>query len=189
MKNYAFSDEGVAKKEIGTGRAIAYAICLLVLCVLLALLQTSGITVFFAVPDALLALVCAAGFVMSAGFGAAYGVLAAVLVSILGGSGFTLIPFVYVLCGYLCGALKNKILSSNFPSFLVFGAIAGGVREIFTLIYYGLISEEIDVGLIIKDVLIGEYFAYILCLVPIYFAVLGVYLLFKGKDEVSHTVR
>jgi hypothetical protein len=189
MKNYAFGEEGAAKKEISTGRAIAYSCCLLVLCVMLALLQTSGITVFGAVPDALLALVCAAGFVMSAGFGAACGVLAAMLVSILGGSGFTLVPFVYVLCGFFSGALKNKVLSSNFPSFLVFGAMAGFVREIFTLIYYGLISEEIDVGLIISDVLVGEYFAYILCLVPIYFAVLGVYLLFKGKDEVSHTVR
>ena len=188
MRNFgAIDDAGV--KKLGAGRKIALSVIFTVFAFALTVLQTANIRFFGQVPDILLALVCAVAFIYGGGAGAMLGLLCGVLAVTLGGSGFTLAPVTYVLCGYLCGALVNKVLSSNFVSFIAFGAAAGLIKEVFTLIYFGLISNEFDLILLIKNVIIGEYFAYLVCVIPAYFAIFAIYLLFKGKDEGSRRVR
>jgi len=189
MRVFGGIDESGRMREFGVKKIALYSVCLSVLMVVLSILQTSDIKLFGQVADALLAFVCSVGFVFGGGFGAIFGLVSGIVIEFLGGADFTLTPILYVLCGFSCGAFKNKILSSNFASFLIFGAIGGIVREIFTLVYFGLGSTEFDFGLILKDVIIGEYFAYLLCILPLYFVILGIYLLFKGKDEGSRIVK
>lgn len=185
MSSYNDNDVISGRGRIKPWRVAVYSVIYLILILILSLLQTSDIMFFGSTPDFLLALVCAIGFISGAEYGAVFGLIAGMSVGLMGGAGFTLIPILYVLCGYLCGALINVFLSPNFLSFIIFGAISGIVREIFTTIYFGLNSNNFNLLQLIKNVLIGEYFAYIICLIPAYFTVLGIYLLFKGKDDKS----
>lgn len=185
MIGFTDSESAISKSRIKPWRVAVYSAIYLVLIFILAIFQTSPINIFGHTPDALLALVCAIGFIFGRGYGAIFGLISGVMVWLLGGVGFTLIPILYVLCGYLCGELISRFLSPNFVSFIIFGIMAGVLREIFTLIHFGLISEKFDLWQLINDVIIGEYFAYILCLIPAYFTVFTVHLLFKGKDDKS----
>ena len=189
MRRFGDADEHGGKKKLEAWRIAIYGVIFAVLSILLAILQTSDVRVFGQIPNALLALVCAVGFVFGGGFGALFGLFSGIAIELLGGSGFSLTPILFVLCGFLCGELVDKILTSNFWSFMIFGAAAGVLREVFTLLHFGLISEKLSILELIKDVIIGEYFAYFLCLVPAYFTSLGIYLLFKGKDEGSRKVK
>ncbi|MBE6535264.1 MAG: hypothetical protein E7677_01390 [Ruminococcaceae bacterium] len=189
MNKFGGTDDSARAKKLSKPKIALYFIILTVLAFIIAILQTSNINIFGQTADALLALVCSVGFIFGASFGAMFGLLAGIIIVLLGAYGFTLTPILYVLCGYLCGALLEKFLSSNFVSFLIFGALAGILREFFTMIYFGLNSSSFNFGQLITDVIIGEYFAYALCLIPLYFTVLGIYLLFKGKDEASHIIK
>jgi cell shape-determining protein MreD len=174
--------------KIGIGKIIIYGICIFILLTLGVFLQIGGIEIFGAVPAISLALVCAVGFIFGDKYGAIFAIFAGALVDILSSAGFSLIPVMYLFCGYLCGKLRGVFLRANFPSFLVFAALAGVVREIFTLIYFALNSKSFEVSKVIIELLIPEYFAYILCVIPAYFAVLAIYLLFKGKENKSKRV-
>lgn len=185
MAGYNESDVASGKGRVKLWRVAVYSAIYITVIFILAILQTSSLKIFGQTPDMLLAFICAIGFISGAGYGAIFGLFAAITVALFGGAGFTLVPILYVVCGYFCGALINKILSPNFLSFIVFGAFFGVVREIFTLIHFGLVSDEFNFTGLIKNVVIGEYFAYFLCLIPAYFTVLGIYLLFKGKDDKS----
>ena len=178
----------VSAGQVGITRTVIYCICIFVLLVLGIFFQISGIEIFGAVPAISLALVCAVGFIFGDKYGAIFAIFAGALVDILSSTGFSLIPVMYLFCGYLCGKLRGVILRINFPSFLVFAAIAGVVREIFTLIYFAINSKSFEVSKVIIELLIPEYFAYFLCVIPAYFAVLVIYLLFKGKENKSKRV-
>jgi LytS/YehU family sensor histidine kinase len=130
-----------------------------------------------------LALACAIGFIVGDKAGALAGLFGGIAVSYLGGAGFSFTPIVYVVCGYFCGALVGWFLSKNLPSFIFYGALAGIIREIFTVIYYGLFSSEFDLWKILTKTVFPEYCAYIVCIIPAYGIVLGIFTLFKGKDK------
>ena len=173
----------ITKRDIFTYASLA------VLIFISAVLQTSCLT-FFKMSAALtLATVCAVGFLGGDKVGAVTGICGGILVDILGGTGFSLNPILYMLCGYLCGAIVGWFLSENLPSFLVFSALAGVIREIFTVIHYGLVSPDFSLGkILIKPVLL-EYLAYILCVVPAYLAVKGIYFLFRKRQNGAKRMR
>ena len=166
-----------------TKRDIFTYICLAVLIFLSAILQTSGISLWQTRCAFTLATVCACGFVKGDKAGALSGLLGGLLTDILGSSGFSLSPVLYMLCGYFCGALVGWFLSTNLPSFIVFASIAGVLREIFTIIHYGLVSQDFSLWQIILYPVIPEYFAYILCVVPAYLTVKGINKLFNIKNK------
>lgn len=145
--------------------------------------QTTFLSFFGKSPALTLAFVCAMGFIIGERAGALAGLFGGIAVSCLGGSGFSFTPIVYVICGYFCGALVGWFLSKNLPSFILYGALAGIVREVFTVIYYGLFSSEFDLWKIFTKTVLPEYSAYILCIIPAYFIILGIFTLFKGKDK------
>ena len=174
--------------QMGIAKAFIYGICIFALLVLGAFFQISGVKFFGTSPAITLALVCATGFIFGDKYGAIFAIFAGALIDILSSAGFSLIPVTYFLCGYLCGKLRGVILRVNFPSFLVFATLAGIVREIFTLIYFALNSKSFELSKVIIKLLIPEYFAYLVCVIPAYFAVLAIYLLFKGKENKSKRV-
>lgn len=172
------------KNRSNLKKRIFSAICLTLLIFLAAVIQTSSIIrIFGSVPAMTFSLVCAIGFIRGGRAGAAAGIFAGALTDCLGGIGVSFSPIFYMLCGYLCGAAVGWFLSTNLLSFIVYSAIAGLVREGATVIYFSLFSESFSLWEIFKEVLISEYFAYILCVIPAYFAVFGINLLFKGKKD------
>ncbi len=165
-----------------TKRDIFTYLCLAILIFISAILQTTCLTLFGARCALTLAVVCALGFIRGSKAGALLGLFGGILVDILGSLGFSLSPVLYMLCGYLCGALVGWFLSTNLPSFIVFSAIAGALREIFTIIHYGLVSQEISLWQIILSPVIPEYFAYLFCVIPAYGAVVGINKLFNKRE-------
>jgi hypothetical protein len=174
---------GQGEKKIKPIQIAAYSLSIGALVVLASILQSTCLTVFDKVPPVTLAIVCATGFIMGEKWGAVWGIVGGVAVSLLGHGGFSFAPVTYMLCGYFCGALVGWFLTKNLPSFIAYALISGIVNEIFTVAYFGLFSREISVLRLILVIVVPEYLAYVLCILPAYFAVLAVFSLFKGKDK------
>ena len=169
-------------KKVNVGQMIACTVCFSVIIFLSAILQTTCLSVFGSVPALTLAIICAIGFVCGEKVGAISGILTGVLVDILGGTGYSVSPILFMLCGYFCGVFVGWFLTKNLPSFLFYAALAGILREIFTFAYLILVSRNFSFLQIFTDIVIPEYLAYLLCIIPAYGAVFGIYRLFKGKD-------
>ena len=172
-----------AREGINFKKTVAYSLSLSILIFLSAILQTTCLSFFDKVPALTFSIVCAIGFIFGEKAGGIAGVLTGILTDILGSSGFSFSPIVFMLCGYCCGAFVGWFLSKNLPSFIIYAAIAGVLREIFTIVYFGLFSAEFSISNILVNVVIPEYFAYFICVIPSYLAVWGIYNLFKGKDK------
>lgn len=176
------TDNERSADAVGIKSKIAYCICISVLLLVSCFVQVMGAEILSVSPPIAFALICAVGFVLGERFGAVFGIIAGVTVTYLGSFGFSFAPLTYMLCGYLCGALRGWILSFNFLSFLIYGAAAGGIYEIFSAINFIMISSSFDPLTFIVRIGVREYIAYICCIIPMYFAVLGIFKLFKGKD-------
>lgn len=181
------ANNGIGHRQRGqklkTWQIIAYSISVFLLIIVSSALQSTCLTVFDKVPNLTFAVICAVGFIMGEKWGAVFGIMGGVTVSLLGHGGFSFAPVVYMLCGYFCGALVGWFLTKNLPSFIVYALVSGVINEIFTIAYFGMFSRNISVSRLILDTVIPEYFAYLLCIIPAYFAVLAVFSLFKGKDK------
>lgn len=175
------SSGGVEKKN-GIWSVIAYSVCFSLLIIVFGFLQTARIEIFGQVPSLALAAVVAIGFIAGEKYGAVFGIAAGVIVAYLGHSGITLDPVIYMLCGYFCGAMRGWFLSHNFISFLIYVAIVGAVKEIVFLIGYMVTASRINLWDVTVKTVIPDYFIFVLCTVPTYFIILGIYKLFKGKD-------
>lgn len=171
------------KKKTKPLRTIIYILFFSSILFFSVIMQTTFLRLFGKSADISLALVCAIGFIAGERAGCVSGLLSGILVSYLGGSGLSFAPVIYVLCGYFCGALVGWFLSQNLPSFLLYSLFAGIVKEIFTVIYFGLFSDSFDLWQILIKITVPEFFAYILCVIPAYGIILGIFTLFKGKDE------
>ena len=183
----------VNNRKIGRGRnkeserkpwqTVAYSLSFAALLFICAIIHTTCLSFFGKAPALTLAIVCAIGFIMGEKYGAVWGIVGGVITDFLGSSGFSLSPVLFMICGYFCGALVGWFLSKNIPSFLVYAAISGIIREIFTLIYYIIFSNGFSPFKVFTGTVLPEYLAYLLCVFPAYFAVLVIFSLFKGKDK------
>ena len=171
------------KKEISIISHCLYSIFFALLLLASAIFQCSDIEIFGVLPDIEFSIVCAIGFIAKEKYGGIFGLLGGVLIMALGSGGISLAPILFTLCGYLSGALPGVILRRNFLSYLVFSAIFGALHIFFTLIYYVLLSQSFEIWNVIGKKIIPEFFSCVICMIPAYFAVLGVYTLFKGKDK------
>lgn len=162
---------------------IAISIALVLFTFIAVILQCADIRIFGRVPDFTFALACAIGFVARERYGAIFGLFGGVLVMALGGSGISLAPVYFTLCAYLSGVLPNVILRRNFLSYLIFCAMMGGIHTFFSLVYYVMISESSEIWGVIGKMLIPDFITTVICMIPAYFAVLGIYTLLKGKTQ------
>ena len=164
-------------------RLVVYYVCLLILVLLLSVLEISKIRLFGVSIAPVFCACCAIGFIFGEKSGAIFGLISGLLVDALGISGFSLNPILFTLCGYLCGSLVGWFLSINLPSFMLYAAACGVVKEIFTIIFFGLISTEFDIIYILSNIVLPDFFAFALSVLPIYYVTLGIYFLFRGKDK------
>ena len=148
-----------------------------------AILQCSSIKLFGILPDITFCMVCAIGFVAKEKYGGIFGLCGGVLIMALGSSGLSLAPVLFTFCGYLSGVLPRIALRRNFLSYLIFAPLMGAIHVFFTFMYYIMASKSSQIWNAIGRLIIPEFFSCIICLIPAYFAVLGVYTLFKGKNN------
>ena len=180
---------GSNKGKISILSHVAYSICFSALILFCSILQCSNIELFGILPDVTFATVCAIGFIAKEKYGAIFGLFGGVMIMALGSGGLSLTPVLFTLCGYLSGALPEVILRRNFLSYLVFTVMMGAIHIFFTLIYYVLVSQSYEIWNVIGKQMIPELFSCIICMIFAYFAVLGIYTLFKGKDNRRGRVR
>lgn len=180
---------GVGGKKIKVWQIFAYTLSFSILIFTSSVLQTTCLSVFGCVPAITLAIICAMGFICGEKVGAISGIFAGALIDILGGGEFSTSPILFMLCGYACGVFVGWFLSKNLPSFIFYAAFAGILREIFTIVYFILSTGSFSIFQLFGKIIIPEYFAYILCILPAYGAVFGIYRLFKGKDKKEKTDR
>ena len=171
------------KKEIRLGSHIFYAAFFSAFILCCAIIQCSDIKLFGVLPEVTFGTVCAIGFVAKEKYGGIFGLCGGILVMALGSSGISFAPILYTLCGYLSGALPGIILRRNFLSYLIFAPIMAATHIFFTFVYYLIISRSPQMWGQIGKLIIPEFFSCIICMIPAYFAVLGVYALFKGKNN------
>ena len=171
------------KENLSPFSHIAISSAFAVLTVIAVILQCSDIRIFDRISDFTFALVCAIGFVAKERYGAIFGLIGGVLIMALGGAGISLAPIYFTFCAYLSGALPNIILRRNFFSYLVFCAIMGGIHTLFSLIYYVMLSESSEIWSVIGKMIIPDFITTVICMIPAYFAVFGIYTLLKGKTQ------
>lgn len=171
------------QNKIGIKKGIAYFICFGILIVISVFIQTTIFSVFETVPMLTFAISCAIGFLCGEKVGAVAGLFSGAVIDILGNTGVWFSPLLYMFCGYICGALVGWFLSENLPSFLVYATVAGAIKEIYTVILYGLFSESFRLFEIIMKLVIPEFLTYLLCILPAYGAVFVIHTLIKGKNK------
>ena len=171
------------RDRVDIKRLVLYYVFLLIFVLLLSVIEVSRIKIFGASIALAFCASCAIGFIFGERSGAIFGLISGLLIDALGSTGFSLNPILFTLCGYLCGSLVGWFLSVNLPSFMLYAALAGVIREIFTVIYFGFISTEFKLLYILLNIVLPDFFAFVLSTIPIYYATLGIYYLFRGKDR------
>ncbi len=152
-----------SRKRISRKRIMLTALLLILLTFLSAALQTTVLTLLPVTPALVLGLVCSTGFHLGEKAGGLLGVFAGLLTDTLGNVGFSFVPLVFMLCGYLCGILPGKFLVRNFPSFIVYILLCGAIRSGFTLIYFGIFSKQFDLWNTVIKLLLPEFVAFLPC--------------------------
>ncbi len=135
------------------------------LILLFAMLQTtvfSRFKLFGAVPDLMLSLVIAIGVTEGERWGAVVGLICAVLIESIGGSGITLLPLLYVPAGFATGILGTFYYKDSIPVRTIYSASAGLLRSVITVICTLLAYEKVSFGLMMTKIVVPEYFSTLL---------------------------
>lgn len=156
-------------------RALLYRALMLGAAVwVLSLLQTSffpHFAIFGAVPDLVLVLVLVTARETDEKFGGTVGLLAGILTFMLGDVGVALWILFYAALGLLAGLLAKYILGRNYPSYLVFAAVASLVKLAYGLGLCALLSADVQLGRAFIESLFPEalltFFAAALLYVPL----------------------
>ena len=174
---------GLNEKKVDIKLIVGCSICFSLIIFAEAILQTASLSIFGIVPPITLAMICAIGFICGEKAGAVAGVITGALVDMLGGTDYSISPLMFMLCSYCCGVFVGWFLNKNLPSFLLYAAIAGILKEGYTFVYFIMFSSGFSPIKVILNIVIPEYAAFMLFVVPSFLIVWGIYRLFKGKDN------
>ena len=135
----------------------------LVVCALILVFSMLQITVFSrvrplgAIPDLMLPLVIAIGISEGERWGGVSGLAAAFLIECLGSAGVTLLPLLYVPCGFAAGILGTYYLRDSFVIRAIFTVASGILRAVFTIIYVNITFSGVGVSLMFSKIVIPEF--------------------------------
>ena len=93
------------------------------------------IRVFGAVPDLAYATLILIAYFCGREVGAVTGIAAGFAVDALGSVGISLLPVMYLFCGYVCGHFTRAVQPKRFTAFLTVLGAAIPVRTVITFIY------------------------------------------------------
>jgi cell shape-determining protein MreD len=149
-----------------------------VVCALLiaffALLQTTLFTrfrPFGAIPDLMLPLVIAISMTEHERWGAICGICAAFVIESLGGESLTLLPLLYMPCGYLCGILTVHYFRDSIAVRAMYTLGSSLLRGVFTAIIALSTLGGISIVALFSEALIPEFFANVIFAVLPHFIV------------------
>lgn len=140
------------------------------LILIFALLQTTlfaRFRPFGAVPDLCLPLIIALAMTEGEKWGAVCGLIAAFVIESLGSTGVTLLPILYAAAGYFCPIITAQHLTDSVPVRILYTAVSGVGRAIFTLFYLAFTADTFRFFHLCAAVVLPEYAAtFCLALLP-----------------------
>ena len=119
-------------------RALKFVLTETVLFLTVIVLQTTlfaRVRLFGAVPDLCFATLILVSYFCGKEVGAVTGIVAGFAADALGSVGISLLPVLYLFCGYVCGHFTRAIQPKRFMAYLTVLAAAIPVRTVITLIY------------------------------------------------------
>ncbi len=117
----------------------------------------SKVRPFGAIPDLMLPLVIAIGITEGERWGGVCGLAAAFLIECLGSVGITLLPLLYVPCGFIAGVLGTYYLRDSFVIRAIFTVVTGILRAVITVIYVLISSRAVSAAPMFKDIVMPEF--------------------------------
>lgn len=130
-----------------------------------ALLQTTLFTrfrPFGAIPDLMLPLVIAIAMTEHEKYGAICGICAAFVIESLGGESLTLLPLLYMPCGYMCGILTVHYFRDSIAVRAMYTLGSSVLRGVFTAIIALSTLGGISITALFSEALVPEFFANII---------------------------
>ena len=112
---------------------------------------------FGATPDLMLPLVVAIGITEGERWGGVSGLAAAFIIECLGSAGITLLPLLYVPCGFIAGVLGTYYMRDSIALRVLFTAVSGLLRAVVTLIYVYITFNSPAFSEVIGKVIAPEY--------------------------------
>ncbi len=132
-------------KKLSFPRLLSLSLLFLLLTSLqCSVLSRSGI--FGIVPDLILSAVIAVGFYEGPLSGGVCGLLAGILIEAAGGSGICLYPLLYMLAGYICGALFVSSIRRNLLTKEICVSVALTARSAVSLFKAMANVADLNVG-------------------------------------------
>lgn len=146
----------------------------------------SAIAFLPAAPDLVLIAVIGLAVYDGERTGAVAGICGGVLVEAFGGGAHMLfMPLFYMLCGYFFGAVSRVFLNRNFVSWILYSLIGASLRASLSLLHAMLFETDINVYLIFTEIVVPEYFATLICALPMYFLIRAAVRPFHKKLEME----
>ncbi len=163
-------------RSFGKREIIKYISLVVVLCIL-AVMQTSFVKIDDHPVGLVLLFVSAVGMLFGERDGGVLGLIGGIIIDSLGGGVIYISPLVFALIGYLCGICVQRLLSSNFPSYLVYMLIVGIIKQAVNLLYFVMLSDNFNLMQIFIYTLVPNYIAFVL-FSPLVYGI--AYLLYKA---------
>lgn len=117
------------------------------------------LTIFGGVPDLCYLTLLLIAYFCGKETGAVTGIAAGFAVEALCSQGISLLPVVYLFCGYLCGYFTRAITQKQLVPFFTVAAVALPVRLAVTLVYICLTYDQIHLLNILLKTLLPQFFA------------------------------
>lgn len=158
-------------------RAVKFILTETVLFLAVIVLQTTffaRIRVFGVIPDLCFAALILISYFCGKEVGAVTGIAAGFAVDALGSVGITLLPVLYLFCGYVCGYFTRAIHPKRFTAFLTVMAAAIPVRTVITLIYVCINYSTIHILELIAHTLLPEAAGTFLAALALYYPIKAV---------------
>ncbi len=155
-------------------RALKFVLTETILFLAVILLQTTlfaRIRLFGAVPDLCFITLILISYFCGKEVGAITGIAAGFAVDALGSVGISLLPVLYLFCGYLFGYFTRAIYPKRYLSYLIVLAAAIPVKMVITFVYICINYQTIHLLEIMGRILLPEAAATALFATVLYFPV------------------
>ena len=143
-------------------RLVIFGVSLAVLLLLGAVIQTSvfgKLTYIGAIPDLMLCIVLCISYFSGRHHGAITGLAAGALIETMASSGVVLLPFFYMIFGYMAGYYARAVQPKRFIPYLFYLMFALFLRAGLTILYTCLLYQNIHLVQILVHAVLPEALA------------------------------
>lgn len=175
----------VGRQSQNRNKIIRYCLVIGIYLILVSVFQTSvlsRIKPFGAVPDLIIASVVCISMYCGCYAGGVIGICAGFLLDALASTGYSLLPLVYFLVGYLFGYYSKVLAVRGYFVYLVGMGFALVVRFFTTLVLTLLSVQEFRFLVFLLSVALPEMLATLIFSLLIYFPVWGICIWLKKRD-------